>query len=1122
MSQKIEIRKDKIDLPIKDDLDKIHYLSTLSDKRFQNKLSHINDNLDKITEKIKEFVELLSSESRKNDEYISEKIYESLQEIFKVAKKDTEIDFNKLKQKIIKQLDKHLTISKNNKIKTEIEKYIEENISKEFSTPNNQNNQTTPNKKSSTTYTQKTINVKLPKKDTKQIYSNILTNSVFINKINKKIKDTCTTVLNDLKIKNVSKSNLKASKTNKLVLRTFLTNYNSKVEKTIVQTKKSIDKETTKTRTVNDVIRSKIKRVVQKIKRFIIKINPINWYKKARNKLRKLKNRFGSFWGTSFFIVGVPIFLFKIAWKIASFITSIAFKIAKTVAKIAFKLLATVAKLALKIITKVLKTTLFILKGVFKIVTKTLGIVVSIIKKVFNITKGITKFVVKTVSKFLKPLKYLKYLLLTPQGMYVAGLICGFVIKKLTESIWILGKNGKGGLSNLGKKIKGGINEIIVTIKNKINNIAIKIAKKIINRHNKLKAEQLTYTKDRFGVPKINDKENYKKFAKKIELKILEWVKDYANIITDEKNETKWRDLKELFEDDIKATGITNVYNKYKNFSWDDFKNSLNEMVCYLRDIKDNKIMIQLQKFATLSGTGIYEHKIKKQVLTKAASSAIQTGSVILGGVIGSIIPGVGTLIGAGVGGLVGGVISRITEGIMSSKIKLKLNNEQFKSAKNVVEGANEFFRYTNPNTSKYFLEKDELELQLLPAKIKGINTDKEELIGINQIIQKEKENSKTNFYSRRFFKDIAQQRLLKIHRGELIKYDFYTLCKFLNTGDESIFNKYDDRDKLKNLNYTGVKEVDDALKEYANKVELLLEKWINYEANNDGNINRKIEPFIKTLNNIAEKPAFKEYKSAGYKGMIIHNPNVHKTISLKQVMENYPNNPQSLIPNMPYGKTLGDYALSVYAEKAFVSFPTWQSHFSKIQTKYYATDSDYNDHYKYFKEGFKVYVHNKNIKDSSKIYEIFDEYDSKFRNIFFSIPLSTINDEEGKKKIYEIILAEIDKIKKQKEENRNEIIKKRQEQEFENNNKIIYSGLNTNITEKVKETLLQIQEDDSLRKLLNIKDNNDIISCIGISQTLTTILNDIDKLIPKEETTIVIPIDGTKSEDNNPSNVTQ
>jgi Na+/phosphate symporter len=102
MSQKIEIRKDKIELPINDNIDKIHYSSNLSDKRFQNKLFYINENLDKISGKIKEFIELLSKESRKNDEYISEKIYESLQEIFKVAKNNIEIDSNKLKQNIIK------------------------------------------------------------------------------------------------------------------------------------------------------------------------------------------------------------------------------------------------------------------------------------------------------------------------------------------------------------------------------------------------------------------------------------------------------------------------------------------------------------------------------------------------------------------------------------------------------------------------------------------------------------------------------------------------------------------------------------------------------------------------------------------------------------------------------------------------------------------------------------------------------------------------------------------------------------------------------------------------------------------------------------------------------------
>jgi hypothetical protein len=134
-------------------------------------------------------------------------------------------------------------------------------------------------------------------------------------------------------------------------------------------------------------------------------------------------------------------------------------------------------------------------------------------------------------------------------------------------------------------------------------------------------------------------------------------------------------------------------------------------------------------------------------------------GSVILGGIIGSLIPipGAGTLIGAGVGGLVGGVISRITEGVMTSNIKLKLNSEQFKNAKDVAEGLNEVFRYHDPNTSKYFLEKDILEYKLLPLKIKGLNTAEQERKGINEIIEKEKEKSKENFYTRRFFKDIAQ-----------------------------------------------------------------------------------------------------------------------------------------------------------------------------------------------------------------------------------------------------------------------------------------------------------------------------------------------------------------------------
>ena len=704
MSQKIEIRKDKIDLPIKDDLDKIHYLSTLSDKRFQNKLSHINDNLDKITKKIKEFVELLSEESRKNDEYISEKIYESLQEIFKIAKKDTEIDFNKLKQKIIKQFDKHLTISKNNKIKTEIEKYIEENISKDFSTPSNQNNQTTPNKKSSTTYTQKTINVKLSKKDTKQIYSNILTNSVFINKINKKIKDTCTTVLNDLKIKNVSKSNLKASKTNKLVLRTFLTNYNSKVEKTIERTKKSIDKETTKTRTVNDVIRSKIKRVVQKVKRFTMKINPINWYKKARNKLRNLKRRFGSFWGTTFFIVGVPIFLFKMVGKITSFITSIAFKIANVVAKIAFKLLAIVAKLALKVITKVLKTALLILKGVFKIVTKTLGLVFSIIKKVFNIAKGITKFVVKTVSKFLKPLKYLKYLLLTPQGMYVVGLICGFLVKKITGYILFLGGNAKNGLSNLGIMIKKGINKTIEKIKEKINNIAIKIGKKLLKRHNELQDKDLTLSKDSFGVPKINDKNNFIKIKEKIELKILNWFSNYIEIISKENSfDEKSNNLKEQIKNDYNTSGLKKFVEKIKNYSVDDIFRTYKDLSIKLTKMMKNDTLRQIEVYMATTGTGIISNEINKAILPKAAGYAISGVSVLAGRLIGAAIGSIGGPIGAIVGGAIGGIIGSIVENTMSKKMKVLLSTKELTSVDDIIWGQKNTYGQSSGANAKIF-----------------------------------------------------------------------------------------------------------------------------------------------------------------------------------------------------------------------------------------------------------------------------------------------------------------------------------------------------------------------------------------------------------------------------------
>jgi hypothetical protein len=60
MSKKIEINKKELQLPIKENLDNIHYLYKFSDKKIENKISHINDNLDIITTKIREFIELLN------------------------------------------------------------------------------------------------------------------------------------------------------------------------------------------------------------------------------------------------------------------------------------------------------------------------------------------------------------------------------------------------------------------------------------------------------------------------------------------------------------------------------------------------------------------------------------------------------------------------------------------------------------------------------------------------------------------------------------------------------------------------------------------------------------------------------------------------------------------------------------------------------------------------------------------------------------------------------------------------------------------------------------------------------------------------------------------------------
>lgn len=1103
MSQKIEIRKNKIKLPIKDDLDKIHYLSTLSDKRFQNKLSHINDNLDKITEKIKEFVELLSSESRKNDEYISEKIYESLQEIFKVAKNDTEIDFNKLKQKIIDQLDKHLTISKNNKIKTEIKKYIEENISKEFSTPSNQNNQTTSNKTGSTSYTQKTINVKLPKKDTKQIYNNILTNSVFINKINKKIKDTCTTVLKDLKIKNVSKSNLKASKTNKLVLRTFLTNYNSKVEKTIVQTKKSIDKETTKTRTIDDIIRSKIKRVVQKIKRFIMKINPINWYKKARNKLRKLKKRFGSFWGTTFFIVGVPIFLFKIAWKIASFISSIAFKIAKNVVKIAFKLLATVAKLALKVITTVLKTTFFILKGVFKIVTKTLGIVVSIIKKVFNIAKSISKFVVKTVFKVLKPLKYLKYLLLTPQGMYVVGLICGFLVKKITDYILFLGGNAKNGLSNLGIVIKESINKIIEKIKEKINNIAIKIGKKILNRHNELKDKDLTLSKDSFGIPKINDKDNYIKIKEKIEKRFVNWFVNYAEIFASDKEfEKKLNDIKEQIKKDLEKSGLSDISNKLKNYDIRDTFKSIGEKI---EQIQYSDTLKQIQLFITETGTGILTNKLTRATVSNVAGTAIKGASIVLGAAIGSLFFGAGALIGGAIGGAIGGIIASITESIITTKMKLKLDTKTFNMIDDVIYGQNNLFASKSPILADLRREKLEIESRYR-KNIGALGIDKtttkiQKTNEYNDLIKKELTDSLKNNTIRYIFREIANDRLQAIDNSCILYNDYKNIYDYLNSGDSGHL-----KTDYKPINgFTGNSAVDDVLDNYAKGKRLILKKWIEYKSNNDINTDKKISPLIKILEDSESNAAATYQKSNRPYG---RGGSSSYGYTLKDLLTNYK---KKDFDSRRYKFTKAGGEVNVSGKMVSNGANVFDEMLKEIQKSYNQKDKDYETGFNKLLDDIKTDI----LKDPTKKLNyytymyVINKNKDKLRNIY--------NIKNGKEQ--ERMEEKIENLYKEEIERRN-IIKKRVEEQRKAEEKRINAMLKTFETtpgyEKIKEILLVDSKEKEEETHFLEKDIKQLFDkTVNCLEKNTKYINQLDEILVKKNTTIITKPNDTTNPNN-------
>jgi hypothetical protein len=118
-----------------------------------------------------------------------------------------------------------------------------------------------------------------------------------------------------------------------------------------------------------------------------------------------------------------------------------------------------------------------------------------------------------------------------------------------------------------------------------------------------------------------------------------------------------------------------------------------------------------------------------------------------------------------------------------------------------------------------------------------------------------------------------------------------------------------------------------------------------------------------------------------------------------------------------------------------------------------------------------------KKYRNDPEILTILDKYDSLFRNIVFTAPKNM-----PPRDIYRKITTALFNIYNQRRKEKEEKIAKAAAQESETIKTLIYSGLNNDNVNQVKDILSKLREDDSLRKLLNIEDNEDIISCIDIS----------------------------------------
>lgn len=616
-----ELRIIKDDIKLPDITEPIFYTSEGSVKQLQNKIAIINDNYQKIVEKIKEFIELLSKDSRTNDIFIGEKIQESLKNILSTVNCQ-KIDFQKLKIFVLKKIQEEIKL--NDDEKTKLKLYIEQQIEPIVNNYHRVKNY------------EYIENINDKQKYVKKIYKTLLSNKFFIKKINEKINNAFNNriktngkhITRDITITNNEVKKIKHNEINlKPLTIHLLAEYNKRALKTLEFYKKNREKTNKKNLIENNNHSNKLN---FKLKKFFVKYAfPFNmklFYKKIKKNINKEQKKYGNTLGLiKFSFFNIPFGLLKIGYKIGN---------------VLFK--------TLKILFKIGK---IILGVVFKMLTKIFSIVIKIGKYIFSLAK-----------KILKPLKPLLLFLLTPQGMYLSGLIVGFLITK---------------------------------IKTAITNGFYKFVKKINKRHTELSGANLKLEKDFFGIPQIS-KQNLIIIKQKLEKPIIDKLYDYTKIIDDETKtyDDKKKSIKQQLEKD------KNNLKKWfkKTFDFSNFTNSmadsLKKITSFMQKMMNNGNVREIELFMRTAGTGIMSHQINNQIFAEGVGTAIKTACIGIGAFFGPW--------GLIAGGLIGGILSALVEEDIKSRYQKIFfsKNEEDALHKLLLMASRNHYEYTKGKTS--------------------------------------------------------------------------------------------------------------------------------------------------------------------------------------------------------------------------------------------------------------------------------------------------------------------------------------------------------------------------------------------------------------------------------------